>query len=170
MLNKKCGFINTKGEIVIPLNYEIVDGYFQGDWFSCGVVLMQKGDYIGLVDISGKELTEFVYEKPYQQFLLDDIKNSGIINLQHMPSYKYGYIELATGKPITPFKYRSTKSFKNGKGFVDLDITKGFVDKTGKEFLYDDALTDNKNTFAKVKLNGKWAYQKNLGKELTPFK
>jgi hypothetical protein len=51
------GLINTLGEIVLPLEYEMVERFSQ-----YGLIRVQKGDYHGLIDFEGNTILPPVYE------------------------------------------------------------------------------------------------------------
>ena len=55
MKNDSCGFINTKGEIVIPLQYQ------SGFYFEDGLCPVQKNGVWGYIDHSGNVKIPFIF-------------------------------------------------------------------------------------------------------------
>lgn len=96
--NKKCGFINEKGKLEIPLIYDEID-YFR---FS-GLCAVKKNNKSGFIDQSGKEIIPIIYEEVYQHKKDRNVlvKNNG----------KWAIFD-NTGKQLSDFKYDDLDSFK----------------------------------------------------------
>jgi serine/threonine protein kinase len=189
--NKKYGYKNTKGEIVIPAKYDMTGG------FSNGLAAVQMGDKWGFIDeddnvvipikfeaagsfaenlaavkLNGKwgfldntgdEIIPFKYENPGYGFHegLDSVKLNG----------KWGFID-KTGKEVVPFKYDELSWFSESLAHVKMGDKWGFIDKTGNTvvpFKYEDARWF-KEDLASVKLNGKYGFIDKTDKEIIPFK
>jgi hypothetical protein len=56
--NDKAGYINTKGKVKIPLNYE----YYDFAYFLDGHALIQQNGKLGIINKRGKVIIPFVYE------------------------------------------------------------------------------------------------------------
>lgn len=55
--NDKYGFIDKKGNEVIPCEYDEVD------YFHDGLAYVAKGNKWGYIDKSGREVTPFIYDE-----------------------------------------------------------------------------------------------------------
>lgn len=113
---KKYGYKDKQGNLVIPYRYEYADYFSEG--FACVKLYGKKG----YVNKQGKEITSFVYDDG-SQFSegLARVKKNG----------KYGFIN-SQGKEITPFVFDWAENFSNGFACVEIDDKLGFIDKNGK--------------------------------------
>lgn len=59
--NKKVGFINRKGEIIIPAKYDM-EKYGSSD-LSDGLIAVKKKDKFGFIDYKGNEVIDFKFDK-----------------------------------------------------------------------------------------------------------
>ncbi|MDQ1165143.1 WG repeat-containing protein [Flavobacterium sp. SORGH_AS_0622] len=86
--------------------------------------------------------------------------------------YKYGFIDIKTGKEITPLKYDEVDSFEDGAGVVKLDGKYGFINREGKEItaVKYDQVTYSVDRLVKVRLQQKWGIIDREGKEIIPVK
>jgi len=168
----KYGFIDTLGNIVIPLRYDDADD------FKDGVSRVKFNKNYGLINTKGKELTTIKYD--YMSEIREGfamIKSEGkrgfidkngkeVIKAGYSngDSFSEGYAKVfygkkggfidKTGEKITPFKYDETQSFKNGFARVSVDDKWGFIDKTGNEItlLKYDSVWDFHDGCALVKM------------------
>lgn len=129
--NKKKGFMNTSGEIVVPCKYEDVKP------FSESLAGVCKGSKWGFIDKSGKEIVPCKYEAvaSFSEGLACVRKNG-----------KRGFID-KLGKEVLSCKYDVSKwslvpffssSFSEGLACVmkeDNGEKFGFIDKSGKEII-----------------------------------
>lgn len=147
---KKYGAINTSGEYVIqPLYDKIGDHGFQGD-----VIAMEKGNYWGLVDRNGNELTDF---QTYQNepvfseglaavYGYSDEKDTPVYSggglgtiggtsggtgggsaggTVSLPARGWGYIN-QLGELVIDFTYRDAFAFSDGHAFVST-VSSGYI-------------------------------------------
>lgn len=135
-LDNKYGFINGKGEMVVPAEYD-----FASD-FSNGLALVNKGrrvsenieDYIpgkyGFIDSTGKLVVPLQYSRA-ENF------NDGMALVEI--NDKIGFID-TTGKLVIPaIYYVGGLYFVDGKVEVeDEEARSFFIDKTGKEIKEQD--------------------------------
>ncbi|WP_312824059.1 WG repeat-containing protein [Epilithonimonas sp.] len=72
--NRKWGFINEKGKIVIPIQYDVVDCFRPS-----GLCAVSKNGKSGFIDKSGKEIIPIIYPEVNQQMLDKNVivKNKG---------------------------------------------------------------------------------------------
>lgn len=116
------GYINTKGEIVIPIQYE------DGSLFMQGAAAVKLNDKSGLIDKTGKAITEFKYDNiwdNHQTELPNGIFCAFINN-------KWGMLN-AQGKEITPLHFEyPIYVFNEGKMKTKLNGKEIYIDKDGK--------------------------------------
>lgn len=159
-LQEKWGFINEKGEVVIPLKY---DWIFE---FSEGFSAVRIDNKWGFIDQSGKKVIALKYDDAK-----DFSEGLAFVKLNE----KWGVID-KTGKEITAFKYDGARDFINGLAFVQLNGKWGFVDKSGKEltaFKYDEAKDFSEETVAVSERNfvfeNRWGFINKTGREIIPL-
>lgn len=202
--NAQSGFKDEKGEVVIAAQYDRVYPFKEG------LARVRKGGLWGYIDEDGKTVIEIQFDeakdfsegfaqvrkstKEYiinyngQDFMetVQTFQFSGIRGIMSvMVNNKWGLIEEATGKQLTPFKYEKIAYFAEGRDlcWVVLNNLIGFVDKTGKEVVPPKYNATNNfydgycavNLGAKATLNqspsgGKWGYIDATGKEVVPLK
>ena len=141
-LNSKCGFIDKKGNLIIPFVY---DGSFS---FSEGLAVVEMNGKDGFIDKKGNLIIPCIYEGAFSfSEGFASVKLNG----------KYGFID-RTGKVIIPFKYDGViyndffeeltqKKIGDNYGYKD---EKGYCTFFGKKyyFIFSKGL-------ARVKINGK---------------
>ncbi len=162
-LNRKIGFLDTTGKVVIPTKYEASSK----EGFKYGYTTVSFNNKYGAIDKTGKVILPFKYSL---LFVLDS--NLIIsINNQNMNDWKYGLINKAgkellpkiyntitedkgyikailknkeiykiglinrEGKLITPVKYDVIEDFSEGMAAVQVNKEWGFIDETGKEII-----------------------------------
>ena len=144
--NNRLGFINKKGEVVIPFDFENVKVFSNG---LAAVMMLGKH---GFIDTSGNLLIPFLYEDAgYFGNGLAPVKKNG----------KFGFIN-RKGTLTIPCKYDDAKSFYNGMAAVRLDTLSGahvaqekwgFIDITGKLIIpYKYAVVGNFKSDGTVKV------------------
>lgn len=117
----KYGYINTKGEVVLPIEYESIPNDYEFD--KLGVV--QKGKLYGYINKSAQVVIPLIYDKggDFSEGLAS-VKRKGC----------YGYIN-EDGEEVIPFIYGMAGRFKKGKAKVRLKGSKEsfFIDKEGNK-------------------------------------
>ena len=169
----KLGYINKKGEEIIPCKYE---NTINND-FHDGIALVKRDGKYGFINKSGNEVIPVKYDDacPFSE-------GYALVKL----NTKYGYIDI-NNKTIIPFVYDDAKSFSKGLAAVAVKDDNGnkkygFIDQSGNiriPFIYADAQCFSQNGLAIV---GKWKsfmFLKHLlikygcidmnGKEIVPF-
>lgn len=169
----KYGYINLKGEEVIPCIYT----YAQD--FSNGVACVTINGKESFIDTKGKT-TSPKYSSTKQK--------QSLILKQH--NKKYGYVDLI-GNVVIPYKYDGAKDFSEGLAAVrnityidgaevfsaiDDEVDWGFIDEKGKvviPFKYS-LPKDERALFSEgvviVKKSGLFGYINREGKQITPCK
>lgn len=146
----KYGYINTKGETVIPIEHtDIHSGEFakrlsqldrtfrdKEQWleFSEGLVPYfnekSKEKLIGYMDKTGKTVI-----LPKYEFASSFSNGRAKIGIRNQNGYMlYGYID-KKGNVIIPPKYLKANDFSEGLAFVESDEFRGFIDTNGENVL-----------------------------------
>ena len=154
---RKRGFINDKGEVIIPFMYDDASVFFEGL-----ARVMKEGKH-GYINIKNETVIPFVYE------FADDFKN-GMARVQK--DGKYGWID-NTGKTIIPFQYAHAYNFVDGLAPVRNDEGKwGYINPQGQYVLapkYADAKPFN-NGEALVKNGDEYIFINKSGKKVREMK
>ena len=159
--NLDWGYVNKKGETVIPFEYN------KALPFKNGYAVVFKNGKCGVIDKTGKIVVDIKYEhingeltagmfavKSNGKYGFVDINGKVVIPFKYWSInayklFKEGLAAVATssghwgfinnkGETIVPFKYSSVKYFENGYAEVQKGNTWIKVDKTGNEVLLDD--------------------------------
>jgi len=119
-IGSKWGYINEKGENIIPCIYDDIGSFYDG---LCAVEINGK---IGYVDKSGRMVVACIYDKP-DYFVNEDFNNGyAAINTNG----KYGFIN-TLGEEVIPCIYQKVKKFENQVAQVELDGKSLLIDKQG---------------------------------------
>jgi hypothetical protein len=180
----KWGFIDKKGNILIPFEYSEVNDFCEGlarveldgKWgfidkmgkiivpieyevandFSEGFACLELEGKLGFVDISGEIIISFEYEDAHDfSYGFASVKKEG----------KWGFVD-QTGRIKIPLEYDYSGSFDyDGFASVQKDEKWGFIDKTGKIIIpleYDE-VRSYFGGYKKVKKDEKWGFIDKLG-------
>ncbi len=129
--NNKCGYINEKCEIVIPLNYIYSSILLTSGNFQNGYALIKQKFKNVLIDTTGKSIVFFGcddYGRP----------SEGLVPVRK--NKKWGYSDMK-GKIQIPCKYELAESFENGYAIIRQNKLKGIIDTSGTIFIqptYED--------------------------------
>lgn len=97
--DKKTGFVNTEGKLIIPVEWD------SADKFSCGLSLVKSGSKYGYIDTVGNMVIKPEYENAYTFRDGAAIVKTGTYKNK---DEKYGLID-KTGKVIVQIKYDEIK-------------------------------------------------------------
>jgi len=175
-LNDKWGFINGKGKLVIPMQFDNASGFSEG-YGAVGKNILSSQGYVertdwGFIDKTGKLVIPYKYSTPgvfRNGFAIVSNANAGFASLSGVINKK--------GKEVIPVKYTALADrydglFKAATGNVtNYNGKYGFLDSTGKAvipFVYDDAM-DFSEGLAAVKKDGKYGFINNKGAVVIPF-
>ncbi|HSC52118.1 MAG TPA: WG repeat-containing protein [Phnomibacter sp.] len=143
----KIGYVDIKGNIVIPLQFD------EGMTFNEGYVAVRKGQNWAYIDSVGKFITEFVYEDAmgFSEGLAPVKKASG-----------WGFINVS-GKEAIPFVYTNARQFSEGLAAVSTSPKDfwGFINKKGEIIIscnLDFADSFTKDGEARVSKRGQWMW------------
>ena len=114
--NYLYGYINSKGEEIIPPQFELA-----GD-FSEGLAAVGDENKMGYIDINGNCVIEQIYDDAgeFSEGLAPVLKND-----------KWGYID-NDGNTVIAHQFDTAFMFSGGVAEVSIDDKYGFIDKTGK--------------------------------------
>lgn len=165
VLDGKVGFINTKGELAIPNEFDLknVNGYTFLPSFSQNYSCVQKNGKYGFINKQGEVVIPFQYD--YASYFTE--KGFATVEVNK----KKGAIDRKGNYIIEPI-YEDLGDFTTDDVVrAELNGKYGYVDKAGKviiPFEYDLVYGYNQGSpFGKK--NGKWALLNREGKQVTPF-
>ena len=175
--NKKWGFINEMGEIVIPIVYDTVD-YFRPS----GLCAVTKNGKAGFINKSGKEVIPIIYEEASQEMKDANVivKNKGKwavfdnsgkqLSDFIYDSFKSGYV---TNFSKDAFKRDESTLFENGAALAIIDGKYEFINSQAKAAFpknkFDSASVFDTFRNAIVKRNGKYGIIKTDGSFKVPL-
>lgn len=143
--NNAYGFVNTKGELVIPVKYS------KADDFSEGLALVSSGDTQGFIDTTGTMAFVLEYEEA-------DSFSEGLAKVKS--GGKYGYIN-RRGEIIIPCMYTTAGSFSEGLAMVRYHGKYGFINNRNAMVIpceYDNVRQSFKEGVVRVKKGTQWFY------------
>ena len=120
----KYGFIDKKGELVIPMSFD-VDELGVTSEFHEGYAVVCKNEKYGYIDKSGKEVIPCNYDAA-----CNFSEGLAIVTKEG----KDGFID-AKGKEVIPCEYSYANHFSEGIAVVQKGDKYQFIDKTGKVVL-----------------------------------
>jgi WG containing repeat len=130
---KKIGYMDSKGKIIVPIEYDGNINFTTGEGLL--IVAQTKADYTYekfFFDKSGKRIGDKKY---------DEIGNFSEGLAAVRKDDLWGFID-KTGKEVVPLKYSNVLDFSEGLAAVELNKKTGFIDAQGKEiipFQFDNA-------------------------------
>ena len=164
--NSEWGFINTKGEEVIPCIYDDVSN------FSDGLACVSLNMKYGYINKHGDIVIPLVYNSAYHSIYCFEFSED--LALARL-NYEYGYIN-KEGIGVIPCIYENALPFSDGLASVELNNKWGFINHNGEvviPFLYDDVPWGTDPSFyeglASVRLNGKSGCINKEGELIIPF-
>ena len=120
----KYGFIDKKGELVIPMRFDVEEDGVTSEFHEGYAVACKNGKY-GYIDKSGKEVIPCNYSAAFNF-------SEGMALV--IKEGKFGFIDV-NGKEIIPCEYSYANHFSEGIAVVQKDGKDQFIDKTGKVVL-----------------------------------
>lgn len=117
----KYGFVNTKGEIIIPFIYDAARRFYEG------LAAVQKGSKWGVINTLGEVVVPWAYSY-VENF------SEGLACVQQFDrdtgDTKYGFVN-NRGEIVVPVIYDCARPFSGGMAGVNKDGKWGFVDNAG---------------------------------------
>jgi WG containing repeat len=170
--NGKVGFINTKGEVVIPFQYTISTLYGGAKCINGMIPVRNSAGKYGYIDKSNKLIVPFLYE--VQQNFSD-----GLAMAKRVYNGKVSYLN-TKGETVIAEKYDNGTLFIDGLAYINIGAKEkslyggleggkwGVIDKTGKEIIpiVYDKIYEIKNGLTVVAI-GKYPNEKKglIGKD-----
>ena len=154
--DEKWGFLDLKGNIVIPLDYN------NRPTFSEGIALVEKDGKYGYIDIKGNTIIPFIYDRAQDNF------NNGIAKIYK--ERKYGFID-KTGNEIIPAVYDVIKDFEGNYAIALRNKMYGIIDKSGNEIIpciYEEVKNYLEEGYVMVKTEDRWGALDKDGNVMVP--
>lgn len=147
---EKYGYIDTKGNVVIPCQYEYASD------FNDGYAIIQKNTAYakkwGVIDTKGNE---FLWSETFEK-IIGPVSEGKILVKNYE---RYTFIDIH-GKKVSDFQYLNINSFSNGLALIENSGRVGYINSTTKQvipFSYVDGKNFNEG-LAPVKTNLTWQY------------
>ena len=127
---KKTGFINKRGQEVVPCQYHDTSLFSEG---LCSVESDDEPRRIGFVDTNGNEVIPCQFEnaKDFSDGMAAVLKGD-----------EWGFID-KSGNLVIDYQFESVSNFHNGRALVANDGEIYFIDKYGNQVLYVDSYNDS---------------------------
>lgn|GEM_PF-991645 len=103
--NNKCGIVNAKNEVIIPLEYQELTVVNKNS------LIAKKGEKIGVIDLQNKTIIPFIYDQIYgfetkspEGQLLSIVKignNTGVINIHNQYILALGDLDIVGITPVS---------------------------------------------------------------------
>ena len=154
--NEKYGYINKKGEEIIPLEYD------SAGVFSSGIAVAFKGGKAGAINNKNETIIPFEYDQ-----LGAFVDGIALYTVKNM----VGIID-KTGKKITEPIFEGAYNFSEGLALIVKDKKAGFANTKGEIVIaptYTNAGSFSEN-LAPVSIDGKVGYIDHKGNVVIPFK
>ena len=162
VLNKKSGYIDTAGKVIIPLKYD------ECNEFQSGTATVWMGQSCGLIDKKGKILIPIKYSLIDETWDADVVQVSIYNEATQIP--KFGLMT-RTGKALLPVSYDQIGQIINGSTIIQQAKLYGYFIINTKLIIpgkYDKAENFSQG-FAAVSINKKWGFIDQNGKLAIPL-
>lgn len=160
--DSKIGYINLKGEEIIPAIYGLWGDLVISTFSAPGLCYIKKDGKYGFIDNDGKEAITLVYDNA------KDFTDAGLAPVNR--NGKWGYIN-TSGDEVIPFNYDwADNYFYEDLAGVKIGDKAGFIDKNGNlviELSYDK-LGKFSNGLAWFEADGKYGYIDKTGAIIIP--
>lgn len=155
--DKKCGFVDENGKILIPFEYEHVEK------FSNNIANVKKDGRWGFINKENKVIIPFKYQQTWHF-------ENDVIGIKH--NNKWSIVN-KKGKKITSIKYDDVTDLENGLIGVISNDKWGVINKKGEKIIptkYDDIDDEEEgNGLITMMKNNKWGCLDENGKVVIPF-
>lgn len=178
MKNDKVGYMNTKGQLVVPTIYDDMqdpDDKYDETWAespSQNRIVVSKNGKLGIIDTSNKVIMPFT-----NKYNSIESFSEGMAPVMSK-SYKWGFID-KNGKEVIAPQYDGTNGhlggvygFSQGLAGMKKGDKWGYITKTGKvavPFVYDEIRPFSEGVAGVLK-GGKWGFINGANKTMIPFK
>lgn len=143
--NRKAGFIDKTGKLVIPIQFDYAEDFHEG------LAAFRKDKKWGFIDQTGKEVIAPQYDRirAFQEGFATVDKDG-----------KAGFID-KTGQEVVKPQYKyAYEGFHEGLAWVSNGDKDGFIDKSGNEIIplqYHEAKNFSEG-LAAVNMHGRWGF------------
>ena len=155
---EKTGFINTKGEEVIPFKFDSAK-----DFSSNGLAVVEIDSKYGYINERGEEVIPCKFDNA------DNFSSNGLAVVE--VDGKEGYIN-EQGEEVIPCKfYLANKFSSNGLAVVEVDDKYGYINEQGEEVIpckFERADDFSSNGYAVVTVDGKYGVINIKGEYIIP--
>lgn len=146
---KKWGYINKKGQAVVPFDYE---EFMYG--FRDGYTPAKKDGKWGIINEKGKTVVPHRYDHIY--YFSDGM---AAVAQEQNDKTSWGFVN-EKGAEFIPLQYENVSNFSEGMAAVRMGEKWGFIDTKGKllipyKYDYAHGFSDG---LAAVRVNGKWGF------------
>ena len=160
------GFIDRKGDVVVPPACDRVSSAKFGDWVS-----LERDGKQGFLNLRTRQSTGLIFERGKVGFFRGSLFSLGPEPVRK--GEKYGYVD-QTGQTIVPFRYELADQFaEDGLAVVKIDGKFGYIDRRGDFVIpprFDRASEFNAAGLASVNLGGSWGAIDRRGRLVIPAK
>lgn len=118
------GYINERGEEVIPPQFDVIPNYLNRSHFKAGSAVVAKNNSYGVINTKGKEIIPFKNEGIGEWAELTAVKRKG----------KWGFINRAN-QLVIPATYDYAESFNGSVALVQEMSLYGAIDKSGTKII-----------------------------------
>ena len=158
MKDRKWGYINSQGQVIVPLQYDYASP-FEG-----GFGRVKLNNKWGGISANGNLIVKPIYDEAYTH----DNYNYKDEVIHVKLNGKFGLID-KTGKVLAEPIYTMARAFSEDLAQLCLDNTCGFIDKTGKFVI---PISNNYDSFhgglAAIQVNGKNGFVDKTAKIIIP--
>lgn len=154
--NYKCGFINTKNELISTFEYDWAFPFYEG------VAAVKKGNKWGFINKDNKYVIDPIYD--YTLAFNEGLAPVAI-------NKKFGFIN-KEGKIVISLKYDAVSCFEQSIAAVQIDGKVGYIDMKGNYIVepeYDN-FAFLQNDLLCVEKDDNWGYLNKEGKVVIPLK
>lgn len=156
------GYLNSMGEIVIPIQFEFSQEFLVWGKFNNGTAKVMNKGKVGIIDKTGNKLFPSIFEDvgQYSANSWTAVKKNG----------SWGYSDNKL-KLMVPYKYDYAYTYQYGFGKVNKNNLWGLLDQNAKQVLdikYEQIEWVN-DSLLKVKVGGKWALLNTNFQQKVPF-
>lgn len=149
------GYVDNKGDIVIPFIYEEAEKFYDGLARVC------RGGHWGFINKAGTEVVPLIYN--YIELFSEDYALFVVNN-------RFGFVDKSGREVISPI-FDNANSFSGGLAAVEQKDLWGFINKQGHFVIplqYSQA-DDFSEGYAAVMAGGKWGYVNQMGQVVIPL-
>ncbi|MDG1842359.1 MAG: WG repeat-containing protein [Crocinitomicaceae bacterium] len=158
--NKKMGFINNIGKIIIPIKFDAPYNYQDICNFNLGFATVVRNGKYGMIDTTGKIKIKYSYKQLGKSSELIAFRKSNL----------WGYMR-PNGKKILSSKYNYAESTTNNIAIVQKDTLMGMINHSAKYIIpmaYNNISTLNNSDNYLLQMGNLYGVSNKYGKLILP--